>query len=246
MLTGGMAEMAEAVLTSGSAFIASNVDDIILLLLFFSSATTSKERWQIVLGQYVGFTVLVLASFGGFFGGHFFPSEWIGLLGLLPISLGVTRWIESLETTPDSDGAPISGPWSANHAPALDALAIAAVTIGNGGDNLGLYLPLFAHATASQLLISVVVFAVMVGLWCLAAMRLVQAPALTRLLQEYVQPLVPFVLIALGGLILIDSHVLQSRGLATITLIALAVMVSSLLRQLHQLQSQATLSCRSR
>lgn len=81
-----------------TAFCATNLDDILILLLFFTQVNASFRRRQIIAGQYLGFGALVLASLPGFFGGLFFPRPWIGLLGLVPIFIGVSRLLN-----PDDD-----------------------------------------------------------------------------------------------------------------------------------------------
>lgn len=239
MVQGGMAAVLQTMLVSGSAFVASNLDDIVLLLLFFANAQTNRDRWQIVIGQYLGFTVLILASLGGFFGGHLVAPEWIGLLGLLPISLGLSRLSGLVEQSSQIES---DTPWQQDlkpFPPSLDALAIASVTIANGGDNIGIYLPLVCRATPMELLISFGVFIVMVSGWCLAALGLVRAPAVATFLEDYGQPLLPYVYIILGFFVLIDSHAFQQRLLSTIVLVLLLLMLIPLLRHLHGLQSSS-------
>jgi cadmium resistance protein CadD (predicted permease) len=53
--------------------------------------------------------------------------------------------------------------------------------------------------------------------WCYAAYRFTQIPALAKLFTQYGSYFVPFVLIGLGIFILIDSHTLENRGLTVIT-----------------------------
>jgi cadmium resistance protein CadD (predicted permease) len=250
-------ELQSALGTSVSAFCASNLDDIVLLLFFFSSTGQQHRPVHVVAGQYLGFALLVLASLVGFVGGQIVPTPWIGLLGLLPISLGVSRMIDSLDPTAH-DGKPEASASSALTHPSSrswlgrwrlpwpQVFAIAAVTVANGGDNVGLYMPLFAHCTPGQLLITLAVFFVMVGLWCALAWQLVQTPGLAQLLSQYGQQLVPFVLIGLGALILIDSHTLQHRGLATLALTGIGVMALSLMRQLQQQLDPLPMISRSR
>ncbi|HEY9649922.1 MAG TPA: cadmium resistance transporter, partial [Coleofasciculaceae cyanobacterium] len=79
--------------TGLTAFVATNIDDIIILLLFFAQVDAKFRRRHIVFGQYLGFTLLILASLPGFFGGLLVPHEWIGLLGLLPIVIGITQLV---------------------------------------------------------------------------------------------------------------------------------------------------------
>jgi len=50
------------------AFVATNIDDIIILLLFFSQLNTQFRCRHIFLGQYLGFTAIIIASLPGFLG----------------------------------------------------------------------------------------------------------------------------------------------------------------------------------
>ena len=68
-----------ALITGAVAFSATNIDDIVFLTIFFSQ---TPERWRVVLGQYLGFTVLVLVSLIGFFGGQILPHQWLRLFGV--------------------------------------------------------------------------------------------------------------------------------------------------------------------
>jgi cadmium resistance protein CadD (predicted permease) len=73
-----------------SAFVATNIDDIFVLMLFFSSSNYSK--WQVVFGQYLGIGALVAVSTLGSLLTLVLP-QYIGLLGLVPITIGVIRYI---------------------------------------------------------------------------------------------------------------------------------------------------------
>jgi cadmium resistance protein CadD (predicted permease) len=53
-------------LTGSVAFALTNIDDMLLLTVFFSDRGTDLKKRHIVLGQYVGFVVLLLLSMLGF------------------------------------------------------------------------------------------------------------------------------------------------------------------------------------
>jgi cadmium resistance protein CadD (predicted permease) len=77
-----------ALVTGAIAFSATNLDDILFLTFFFSQ---TARKWQVVVGQYLGFTALMLVSLIGFFGGRALPHEWIRWLGVAPIFHGWHR-----------------------------------------------------------------------------------------------------------------------------------------------------------
>ncbi|KAK8069832.1 dipeptidyl peptidase III [Apiospora phragmitis] len=77
-----------------ATFAITNIDDLFVLITFFAEATTSKtiSPLKIVLGQYIGFTVIVAISMIGFGVSLVLPPEPIGFLGLLPILLGIWKF----------------------------------------------------------------------------------------------------------------------------------------------------------
>jgi cadmium resistance protein CadD (predicted permease) len=75
-----------------SAFIATNIDDIFVLMLFFSSSKFHK--FQVVIGQYLGIGLLVVISALGSLLALIVPQQIIGLLGFVPISIGIIRLVQ--------------------------------------------------------------------------------------------------------------------------------------------------------
>ncbi|BAU11843.1 cadmium resistance transporter [Leptolyngbya sp. NIES-3755] len=215
-----MTELLKALTTGITAFIATNLDDIVILMLFFSQVTVLFRRKHIIAGQYLGFGALVFATLPSFFGNALLPRPWIGLLGLVPIAIGVARL---LNPDADDEEEEQSHEQSQQHwfsgLMSPQTYSVAAVTFANGGDNIGIYVPLFASATWDSLIVIVTTFFSMVGVWCYAAYQFSRVPAIAETLTRYGNQLVPFVLIGLGTLILIDSHTLEDRGLAVIALV---------------------------
>jgi cadmium resistance transport/sequestration family protein len=209
-------EVLNAFSTGVSAFAATNLDDIVILMLFFSQVNTLLQRRHIVSGQYLGFALLVLASLPGFFGSLILPRPWIGLLGLVPIILGFSRLFERNE----DEAAEISfqqpqSAWTSFLSP--QTYGVAALTVANGSDNVGIYVPLFANCTWSTLGLILAIFFTLVGVWCYAAYQLTRLPTIADALTRYGNQFVPYVLIGLGGMILWDSQTLADRGLMVIS-----------------------------
>jgi cadmium resistance transport/sequestration family protein len=217
-------------LTGIVAFVATNIDDLVILTLFF--AQVERFRWQqVVAGQYLGMIALVLLSLPGYFGGLVVSKSVIGLLGFVPIAIGLSQWFKrkssSSEVQTVRDAAPtVSGepseatleqPKKRQH-PIFhpQTYSVAAVTFANGGDNIGTYVPLFATSNAVNLLVILGVFFLMVGIWCYLAFGLTRHPFISSAVTRYGDALVPIVLIGLGIYILVENgtvELLKGKGL---------------------------------
>ena len=205
-----MTWIAAAIIAGVTSFAATNIDDIAILMLFFAQVNVTFRPRHIVLGQYLGFTALIAASLPGFFGGLIVPKAIIGLLGLVPIAIGISHLVNK-ENDRDEVQA-VSGEFSRESDSPVSKLAnlfnaqtlnVAAVTAANGGDNIGIYLPLFASSDLPSLMVILAVFFVLVGVWSYAAYRLTRRIAIAKILTRYTQAIVPFILIGLGIFILI-------------------------------------------
>ncbi|MEV4826402.1 cadmium resistance transporter [Micromonospora sp. NPDC049274] len=177
-------------------FAATDIDDIVILTLFFVAArTTGRPRtWQIVAGQYLGIGALALASAVVAAGLLVVPDPWTGLLGLLPIALGVRALVRR-----DDDEAP---------SVVASTLGVAGVTIANGADNVAVYVPVFRALGPGDSAVFLLVFVVLVGLWCAAAAWLGGHRRVVRLVERAGHWLVPTIFVAIGVMILVSSGVL--------------------------------------
>ncbi|GAB4104273.1 cadmium resistance transporter [Micromonospora taraxaci] len=177
-------------------FAATDIDDIVILTLFFVAArTTGRPRpWQIVAGQYVGIGALALASAVVAAGLLVVPDPWTGLLGLLPIVLGVRALRRS-----DEDDTPtvVTG-----------TLGVAGVTIANGADNVAVYVPVFRALGVADSAVFLLVFALLIALWCAVGAWLGGHPRVVRLVERAGHWLVPTIFIGIGVVILVSSGVL--------------------------------------
>lgn len=190
-----------ALATAVIAFAATNIDDIFVLTLFF--AQKKMRAWQVVTGQYLGFAALVAISLIGYFARFIVSRQWIGLLGLVPIAIGLKKLIEWRRGESGEREKPAGA----------SVLVVAAVTVANGGDNIGIYTPLFASSEAAQLIVTLSVFFVLIGVWCVVGYFMGNHAAVGRVLDRYGHVIVPFVLIGLGLYIILESGTLSLIGL---------------------------------
>jgi cadmium resistance protein CadD (predicted permease) len=149
------------------------------------------------------------------------------LLGLIPIYIGLQQILNPETQTPEIPSIAsgkrshpqFSGLMSYfNPLLAPQTYNVAAITLANGGDNIGIYVPFFASLSWFKLLVVITTFLSLVGVWCAIAYGLTRQPMIGKVLNRYGHKVVPFVLIGLGLLILWDSQSYELLKLLNIPL----------------------------
>jgi len=181
------------VAVSVAIFASTNIDDLFILTGFF--ADSRIREWHVVSGQVLGIAALITVSLAAALVAMVIPPAYVGLLGFAPLAIGLKKLSDAWSEQTDPTGIPIAGVRG-------NVLAVAAVTMANGGDNIGAYTPLFATEAGGERLVTVAVFAILTLAWCAAAAWLVRHSALGGTIRHYGHRALPFVLIGLGGLIL--------------------------------------------
>lgn len=182
-------------------FASTNIDDLFLLVGFFSDKGLSHP--QVILGQFLGIGLLVAASLMVALAAIAISSAYVGLLGIAPILLGLMKLRSAFIHLSNNDDARLE---RSNRG--LGAFGVASVTIASGGDNIGVYAPLFASQNRLQMIQTVAVFGVLTVVWCLIARLLVTHPTMAAPIHRIGPLVMPIVLIALGAFILYSSGAL--------------------------------------
>lgn len=202
------------IITAILSFIATNLDDILVLMLFFSTKKPTTPLGTIIIGKYLGFTLIILASLAGFVGGLFITKNWLGFLGLIPIFIGV----QTLFNRENEDDIQLTNhekivynPWQKVFKKFLNpsTLYIASVTFANGGDNVSIYLSLFSQNSFNNLLIILIIYYLMLALWIFLAYWFTSHRLIAKVFVKYGQILTPFILIALGIYIFISMETIN-------------------------------------
>jgi cadmium resistance protein CadD (predicted permease) len=201
--------MLEVVLTAITAFISTNIDDLFILILLFSQTAVSWKRYAIFAGQYLGICTLIVLSLAGSMIKFVVSPTYLGFLGLLPVTIGVIGLYRVLTgTTEGEEEPPVTQTIGSRNRMAsfgLHSLSVASVTIANGADNIGIYVPLFAILTNRELVITIVIFLGLVYVWLQSAAYLARHPVVQKTISPYRHFIFPFLLIGLGVYILIES-----------------------------------------
>jgi cadmium resistance protein CadD (predicted permease) len=152
---------------AAAAFFGTNVDNCVVTMAMVAGAPVERAR-RIATGQIVGFVVLVAVSAAGAAVLYEFSSAVVGLLGLVPLAIGL-RGLVGLarsrgnaeaedETTPLHETARRRRWRPEQRAVGRSLTAAALVTIAAGGDNLAVYIPLFRVGGAANIGAIVAVF----------------------------------------------------------------------------------------
>lgn len=187
--------MIETIITGIVAYAGTNIDDIFINTLFFAQADTKGKVRSVVIGKYLGIGALILLSWLGAFFLHYIPGNYVSLLGLVPIALGIKECIQyhkgkNSANSPETEEKP-----DVNRGFALSMML---VTIASGGDNIGVYMPLFTGYSIPDMCIVLITFALMTALWCLLSKKLSELPGLRTFLLHHKPIIAPIVLFALG------------------------------------------------
>ncbi|MBR6525261.1 MAG: cadmium resistance transporter [Clostridia bacterium] len=191
--------MIETVLLAVTAFVSTNMDDLMLGMLFFSEAERRKERLMVMIGKYAGMGALVLTSTLGALGMQLLPEKRIALLGFVPLLLGIRYLIEAVRKKQEKEAC--ENEKMHRHS----VLRVALITVANGADNIGVYVPVFAAFAPWQMVLTDGVFVLLTGIWCWLSMMLANVPEVKKVLLKYKKGIVPVVYMALGCYILLKG-----------------------------------------
>lgn len=195
--------MIQNVVTSIILYSGTAVDLLIILMLFFAKRKSRKDIINIYLGQFLGSVSLILLSLLFAFVLNYIPSkEILGLLGLIPIFLGLKVLLLG-----DSDGEAIAKDGLQKDNKNLIFL-VAMITFAScGADNIGVFVPYFITLNLANLIVTLLTFLVMIYLLVFSAQKLAQVPSVGEILEKYSRWFIASVYLGLGIYILIENNV---------------------------------------
>ena len=194
--------MIQNVVTSIILYSGTAVDLLIILMLFFAKRKSRKDIINIYLGQFLGSGSLILLSLLFAFVLNYIPSkEILGLLGLIPIFLGLKVLLLG-----DSDGEAIAKEGLRKDNKNLIFL-VAMITFAScGADNIGVFVPYFITLNLANLIVTLLTFLVMIYLLVFSAQKLAQVPSVGEILEKYSRWFIAVVYLGLGIYILIENN----------------------------------------
>lgn len=194
--------MIQNIVTSIILYSGTAVDLLIILMLFFAKRKSRKDIINIYLGQFLGSVSLIFLSLLFAFVLNYIPSkEILGLLGLIPIFLGLKVLLLG-----DSDGEAIAKDGLRKDNKNLIFL-VAMITFAScGADNIGVFVPYFITLNLANLIVTLLTFLVMIYLLVFSAQKLAQVPSVGETLEKYSRWFIAVVYLGLGMYILIENN----------------------------------------
>ena len=198
-----MSGLVATVASAAGLFMGTNLDDLVVLAMLFSAgrvagAPSARQVWA---GQAAGFALLVGAAVLTALGLAVIPARWVGLLGLLPLSMGVLGLVKAARTLRTYGPSP-------SVVPATGVLSVMALTLVNGADNLAVYTPVFRTIGSGAAVVTGCVFAVGVAVWCWFGSRLGSHERVVGVIRRWGHWIVPGIFVAIGLAILLGSGTL--------------------------------------
>lgn len=194
--------MIQNIVTSIILYSGTAIDLLIILMLFFAKRKSRKDIINIYLGQFLGSVSLIFLSLLFAFVLNYIPSkEILGLLGLIPIFLGLKVLLLG-----DSDGEAIAKDGLRKDNKNLIFL-VAMITFAScGADNIGVFVPYFTTLNLANLIVTLLTFLVMIYLLVFSAQKLAQVPSVGETLENYSRWFIAVVYLGLGMYILIENN----------------------------------------
>ncbi len=196
-LAGGMVQAA------GGMFVATNIDDLVVLMVFFGRARggIGQRSFGLWAANTSGLPRFCWCRL-------WVRSECDFCLGPPSPTLGCCRSCSvcGRRGRPGAIAAETmarTGKWVAG--PAWGFPLLPQSLSPTGGDNIGVYVPVFAAAGPSGMPAYIATFLIGVGLWCVLSNRIASHPGIAHALERWEHVLLPVVLIAIGIAILVGG-----------------------------------------
>lgn len=190
------------VFTAAAVYIATGIDYLVILIILFSQVTKDQVK-HIWIGQYIGTALIIGASLIVAMGvSNIVPEKWLlGLLGLLPLYLGIKIWLNG---EGEEDESNILSIFSLDRFNLL-FMAVTFIVLSSSADDFSIYIPYFATLNMLEIIVTVIVFLIMVGILCSISYRLASLSFVSEKIEKYERWIVPVVFIGLGVYIMYEN-----------------------------------------
>ena len=184
---------------AAGAYVATNMDNFILLAALL--ARYRRQSINVVAGYFTCMLILVIVGFGISEIANYVPIRYLGLLGVVPIYIGVVELVRIYRGKEETAVAT---------EPSLDSnrrtfLTTLTSQLGNGTDTILIFGILFADSTPAADTLIIFTLAAMAITFVLVAMYAVRHPTVGSVISRYAHHILPFILIIVGVYVLANT-----------------------------------------
>jgi cadmium resistance protein CadD (predicted permease) len=184
---------------AAGAYVATNLDNFILLVSLLGRYRNHTSN--VVAGHFSFMLILVFVSFWIGKAADFAPVEYLGLLGIVPISIGA---VELIRLRRGKGKVTVAKEKSVDEVQKV-FMATLVSQLGNGADTIVVFGVLFTDSMPSADILIIFTLAAMAVIFVLVGIYAVRHPALSEWIDRYAYRAMPFVLIIVGIYILANT-----------------------------------------
>jgi cadmium resistance protein CadD (predicted permease) len=178
-----------------TAFVSTNIDNLLLLTVLLGQPI--QKKLSVFLGYLTAVFAVVAAGFAASRLADAAPASTLGYLGIVPLTMGLYRARKLFGGNNEVESPVVAS--------ALGTFGVAALTLANGADTLGVLLPLFAETADPWTYVLAATVMSAAALWFVLALWVSRHPWIRANVARAERWLVPALLIAVGSYILLNS-----------------------------------------
>ena len=196
---------------AAAAFVGTNIDNGVVTMALIAGAPEERAH-RIAVGQVIGFVLLVAVAAAAAALLFEFSAAVVGLLGLVPLAIGLRGLAGLVRKHPDAEGEAVPGRRRRRRrlrpeerAVGRSLTAAALITISAGGDNLAAYIPLFRVGGAANVGAILAVFTVGEALLTWLVLAGGRHPKARAVMVRLGHLAVPILLCCIGVLVMVEA-----------------------------------------
>ena len=194
-----MNSMIAIIPVAAGAYVATNMDNFILLIALL--ARYRKHTASVVAGFVVCTLILVMVGLLIGKAANIVPVEYLGLLGFVPISIGVFELIQLRRSKSEAAETEVE---SVDGGQKVFMTTLSS-QLGNGVDTVVVFGVLFIDSVAAADILAIITFAAMAFIFVCVGIHAVRHPALREWIDRHAHRVMPFILIFVGAYVVANT-----------------------------------------
>lgn len=186
-------------LLAAGGYLSTSIENVVILVGVFCANPANAKAVRLGFG--IGSLALLLISLATLTVAAWIPIRYLGLLGLIPITLGIYEIFRSCGKDASDDSTPQNIPQARGEV----VLSASLLMVANGGDTIAVFAPLFAETERIGVVVMTVGFILAALGLSFASGRICVLPQLSEPLKKYGPRIAPIIMIGIGIYILLNT-----------------------------------------